>query len=82
MQFTGLQGVRKKLLEGTSFKQQWEDGDRNNRIIPGMAKADMRMSIIQSGFGTWHTAIFINRMDISPGKKTTTKATVACTAIS
>ena len=48
--------VLKKLAEGTPPEKRREGGGRPNRIVLGLAKADVVIGGLRSGFGSKHTA--------------------------
>ena len=54
--------VLKKLAEGTPPEKRREGGGRPNRIVLGSAKADVVIGDLRSGFGSKHTALFVNEL--------------------
>ena len=69
--------VIEKMSEGTPPEKRREGGGRPNRIVMGSAKADVLVGSLRGGFGVRHTALFINELGVSPGKKPIHKGTVA-----
>ena len=75
-----VRGVLEKLSAGVPADKRRAGGGRKHRIIPGTAKADVLVGSLRCGFGSRHTATFINELGVSPSKKPIHKTTVARTA--
>ena len=69
--------VFEKMSEGTDAEGRRDGAGRKCRIEMGSAKADRLVGGLRAGFGSRHTARFINELGVSPGKKPIHKATVA-----
>jgi hypothetical protein len=78
--FRVVRGVLEKLSEGVSPDQRRKGGGRKQRIIPGTEKADVLVGSLRCGFGSKHTASFINELGVSPRKRPIHQTTVARSA--
>jgi len=66
--FRIVRGVLEKLTEGVAPEKRRKGGGRKQRIVPGTAKADVLVGSLQCGFGSKHTASFINELGVLPHK--------------